>query len=40
MIAAVVNRAPDERLGAAIAISAAVLSGSASVEAILKSDWM
>jgi len=40
VVAAVVNRAPDERLSAALAISAAVLSGGASVEAILKADWI
>jgi uncharacterized membrane protein len=39
-VAAVVNRAPDERFSAALAISAAVLSGSASVEAILRTDWI
>jgi len=39
VVAAVVNRAPDERLSAAIAISAAVLSGGASIEAILRTDW-
>ena len=38
VVAAVVNRAPDERLSAAMAISAAVLSGT-SVEAILRADW-
>jgi hypothetical protein len=36
----VVNRAPDERLSVALAISAAVLSGGASVEAILRADWI
>jgi uncharacterized membrane protein len=40
VVAAVVNRAPDERLSAALAISAAVLSGGASVEAILRADWI
>jgi uncharacterized membrane protein len=40
VVATVVNRAPDERLSAALAISAAVLSGGASVEAILKADWI
>jgi uncharacterized membrane protein len=39
VVAAVVNRAPDAWLGAVMAISAAVLSGSASVEAILRADW-
>jgi uncharacterized membrane protein len=39
VVAAVVDRAPAERLSAAMAISAAVLSGSASVEAILRADW-
>jgi len=39
MVGALVNRAPDERLSAATAISAAVLSGSASIEAILRTDW-
>jgi uncharacterized membrane protein len=39
VFAALVDRAPDERLSAAMAISAAVLSGSASVEAILRVDW-
>jgi uncharacterized membrane protein len=40
VVAAVVNRAPDERLSVALAISAAVLSGGASVEAILRADWI
>ena len=40
MVAAAVNRAPDEQLSAALAISAAVLSGGASVEAILRADWI
>lgn len=40
VVAAVVNRAPDERLTMAVAISAAVLSGGASVEAILRADWI
>jgi hypothetical protein len=39
VFAALVDRAPDERLSAAMAISGAVLSGSASVEAILRVDW-
>jgi hypothetical protein len=39
MVAAIVDRGPDERLRAALAISAAVLSGGASVEAILRADW-
>jgi uncharacterized membrane protein len=39
VVAALVNRAADERVSAAMAISAAVLSGSASVEAILRADW-
>jgi uncharacterized membrane protein len=38
-VAAAVNRAPDEWLSAAMAISAAMLSGGASVEAILRTDW-
>jgi uncharacterized membrane protein len=38
-VAALVDRAADERLSAAMAISAAVLSGGASVEAILRADW-
>jgi uncharacterized membrane protein len=40
VVAAVVNRAPDERLRIAVAICAAVLSGGASVEAILRADWI
>jgi len=40
VVATVVNLAPDERLSAALAISAAVLSGGASVEAILRADWI
>jgi uncharacterized membrane protein len=40
VVAAVVNRAPDEWLSAAIAISAAVLCGGASIEAILRADWI
>jgi hypothetical protein len=39
VVAALVDRAPGERHSAAMAISAAVLSGSASVEAILRTDW-
>jgi uncharacterized membrane protein len=39
MVAAIVDRAPDERLRAALAMSAAVLSGGASIEAILRADW-
>jgi uncharacterized membrane protein len=39
VVTAAVNRAPDEWLSAAMAISAAVLSGVASVEAILRTDW-
>ena len=39
-VAAVINRAPDERLNAALAITTAVLSGGASVEAILRADWI
>ena len=39
VIAALVTRGPDERLTRAMAISAAVLSGSASLEAILRVDW-
>jgi uncharacterized membrane protein len=39
MVAALVDRAPDERLTAALAIAVAVLSGGASVEAILRADW-
>jgi uncharacterized membrane protein len=40
VVAAVVNLAPDERLSAMMAISAAVLSGGASVEAILRANWI
>src|SRR6266851_5953673 len=40
MVATVVNRGPDERLSAALAISAAVLSGCACIEAILRTDWI
>jgi uncharacterized membrane protein len=40
VVAAVVNRAPNERLSTALAISAALLSGGASVEAILRADWI
>ena len=39
MIATLVDRAPDERITAALAISAAVLAGGASLEAILRADW-
>jgi uncharacterized membrane protein len=39
IIAALVTRGPDERLTRVMAISAAVLSGSASLEAILRVDW-
>jgi uncharacterized membrane protein len=38
-VSALVDRAPPQRLAAAMAMSAAVLSGSASVEAILRADW-
>jgi uncharacterized membrane protein len=38
-VASLVNRGPDERLRAALAISAGVLSGSASIDAIVKADW-
>jgi uncharacterized membrane protein len=38
-VASVVNRGPDERLRAALAISAGVLSGSASIDAIMRADW-
>jgi uncharacterized membrane protein len=37
--ASVLNRGLDERLRMALAISAGVLSGTASIEAILKADW-
>jgi uncharacterized membrane protein len=40
VVAALVNSAPTKRLTAALAISAALLSGGASVEAILRADWM
>lgn len=40
MIAAVVDRAPESRLSAALSISAAVLSGGASIEATLRVDWI
>jgi uncharacterized membrane protein len=40
MVATVVNRAPNEWLSAALAISAAVLSGCACIEAILRTDWI
>jgi uncharacterized membrane protein len=39
MVAAIIDRAPDERLAAALAMSAAALSGGASIEAILRADW-
>jgi uncharacterized membrane protein len=39
IIACIGRRAPDERIGASLAISAAVLSGSASIVAILAADW-
>ena len=39
IIASVVDRSLDERLYAALAISVAVLSGGASLEAILHSEW-
>jgi uncharacterized membrane protein len=39
VLASVVHRAASENLRAALAVSAAVLSGGASVEAILRSDW-
>jgi uncharacterized membrane protein len=39
-VASVVNRAPSERFSAGLAISAAVLSGGASAEAILRTDWI
>jgi uncharacterized membrane protein len=38
-VASVVNRGLDERIRAALAISAGVLSGSASIDAIVKADW-
>jgi uncharacterized membrane protein len=38
-LAALLNRAPAKAVVGALAISAAVLSGSACVEAILRSDW-
>ena len=40
VVAVVVNRAPNERLSVALAACAAVLSGGASVEAILRADWI
>ncbi len=40
MVAAVVNRGPSERMSAAMAVILAVLSGCASVEAILRVDWL
>ena len=39
VVAALVNRGIDERLTTAVAISAAVLSGCASLEAIVRADW-
>jgi len=39
IVAALVDRAPDERSTAALAIAVAGLSGGASVEAILRADW-
>jgi uncharacterized membrane protein len=39
VVAALVTRSADERLTRAMAISAAVLSGTASLEAILRVDW-
>ena len=39
VVASVVHRAPGGNLHAALAISAAVLSGGASIEAILRFDW-
>jgi uncharacterized membrane protein len=39
IVAALFTRDPEEWLTSAIAISAAVLSGSASLEAILRVDW-
>jgi uncharacterized membrane protein len=39
VVAALVNRGIDERLTTAMAISAAVLSGCASLEAIVRADW-
>jgi uncharacterized membrane protein len=39
IIACIGRRASDERIGASLAISAAVLSGSASIVAILAADW-
>jgi uncharacterized membrane protein len=38
-LATLLNRAPPKPISAALAISAAVLSGGASVEAILRADW-
>ena len=40
IVAAVVNRGPSERMSAAMAVILAVLSGCASVEAILRADWL
>ena len=40
VVGAVINRAPDQRLSGVLAICAAVLSGGASVEAILRADWI
>src|SRR5262249_48342766 len=39
MLSAVVHYGPDERLRAALAIACAVLSGGASIQAILETDW-
>ena len=39
VVEALVNRGIDERLTTAMAISAAVLSGCASLEAIVRADW-
>jgi hypothetical protein len=38
-VASLVNRGPEEWLRAALAISAGVLSGSASIDAIMRTDW-
>lgn len=39
MVAALVNRGPGEGVSATLAVSSAALSGCASVEAILRTDW-
>src|SRR5215813_915291 len=39
LLSALVNYGPDERLRAALAIACAVLSGGASIQAILETDW-